>query len=193
MFLYSCPHSTSEGRQVRGWIRVIWRLWGWWWRRVWESRPIWISSANQGMWWYRMLSVWCTIFSWSIQCLCLKLLQFFGASLLLRGRLHDTGVTEAPVEVHSSSLSWLSICLHDTITKCHAGMSHSGVSSPWLLYWSKNYTLVQNFTMVSCKCKMTTCFSVKSVCWWTGMGSSCNNVCDFELHMCVINMKCTFK
>ena len=126
-------------------------------------------------------------------CLCLKLLQFFGASLLLRGCLHDTGVTEAPVEVHSSSLSWLSICLHDTITKCHAGMSHSGVSSPWLLYWSKNYTLVQNFTMVSCKCKMTTCFSVKSVCWWTGMGSSCNNVCDFELHMCVINMKCTFK
>ena len=77
MFLYSCPHSTSEGRQVRGWIRVIWRLWGWWWRWIWESCPIWISSANQGMWWYRMLSFWCTIFSWSIQCLCLKLLQFF--------------------------------------------------------------------------------------------------------------------
>ena len=134
MFLYSCPHSTSEGRQVRGWIRVIWRLWGWWWRWVWESCAIWISSANQGMWWYRMLSFWCTIFSWSIQCLCLKLLQFFGASLLLRGCLHDTGVTEAPVEVHSSSLSWLSICLHDTITKCHAFMSHSGVSSPWLLF-----------------------------------------------------------
>ena len=77
------------------------------------------------------------------------------------------------MEAHSGSLSWLSICLHDTITKCHAGTSHSGVSSPWLLYWSKNYTLVQNFTMVSCKRKMTTSFSVKSVCWWTGMGSSC--------------------
>ena len=32
-------------------------------------------------------------------------------------------------------------CLHDTITKCHASTSHSGVSSPWLLYWSKNITL----------------------------------------------------
>ena len=90
MFLYSCPHSTSEGRQVRGWIRVIWRVWWWWWSWVWESCRIWIPSANQGMWWYRMLSFWCTIFSWSIQCLCLKL-QFFGASLLLRGC--DTGVT----------------------------------------------------------------------------------------------------
>ena len=38
---------------------------------------------------------------------------------------------------------------------------------------SKNYTLVQNFAMVSCKRKLTNCFSVKSVCWWTGMGSSC--------------------
>ena len=40
--------------------------------------------------------------------------------------------------------------------------------------------------MVSCKHKMTTSFSVKSVCRWTGTGSTCRcNVCDFEWHTCV--------
>ena len=49
---------------------------------------------------------------------------------LLRGCLHDTGATFAPERLHSASLSWLYICLHDTATKCHAGASHPGVSSP---------------------------------------------------------------
>ena len=40
------------------------------------------------------------------------------------GFLHNTGATFVPVRVDSSSLSWLYICLHDTTTKCHAGMSH---------------------------------------------------------------------
>ena len=34
----------------------------------------------------------------------------------VRGCLHDTGATFAPEQVHSGSLSWLYICLHDTTT-----------------------------------------------------------------------------
>ena len=34
----------------------------------------------------------------------------------LRGCLHDTGATFAPERVHSGSLSWPYICLHDTTT-----------------------------------------------------------------------------
>ena len=36
-------------------------------------------------------------------------------------------------------MGWLYICLHDTITKCHAGASHPDVSSPQL-YRGKNFT-----------------------------------------------------
>ena len=78
------------------------------------------------------------------------------SGLHVRGCLHDTGTTLAPAQVRSGSLSWLYICLHNTTTKCHAGASHPGVSSP------------QNFATVSCKREMTTCFGVKSVCRWTG-------------------------
>ena len=46
------------------------------------------------------------------------------------GCLQDTGATFAQTRVHSSSLSRLCICLHYTATKCHAGASHTGVSSP---------------------------------------------------------------
>ena len=52
----------------------------------------------------------------------------------IRGCLHDTGATFVPERVHSGSLSWLCICLHETTTKCHAGSSHPGVSSPRFLY-----------------------------------------------------------
>ena len=86
----------------------------------------------------------------------------------LRGCLHDTG---APAWVHSGSLSWLYICLHDT--QCHAGASHSGVSSPRLLYQGENFTPVRNFVTVSCKHETTTHFGVKSVCRWSGTGSAC--------------------
>ena len=57
----------------------------------------------------------------------------------LRGCLHDTGATFAPELVLSGSLSWLYICLHDTTTKCHAGASHPGVSSPRFLYRGENW------------------------------------------------------
>ena len=76
------------------------------------------------------------------------------AEAKLRGCLHDTG---APAWVHSRSLSWLYICLHDT--QCHAGASHSGVSSPRLLYQGENFTPVRNFVTVSCKHETTTHFA----------------------------------
>ena len=34
----------------------------------------------------------------------------------VRGCLHDTGATFSSERVHSGSLSWLYICLHDTTT-----------------------------------------------------------------------------
>ena len=82
----------------------------------------------------------------------------------LRGCLQDTGATFAPEGVHSGSLSWLYICLHDTTTKCHAGASHPDVSSPRFLYRGENFTPVRNLAAVSCKRETTTRFGVKSVC-----------------------------
>ena len=78
--------------------------------------------------------------------------------------LHDTGATFAQERVHSGSLSWLYICLHDTTTKCHAGASHPGVSWPRFLYRGENFTPVRNLAAVSCKRETTTRFGVKSVC-----------------------------
>ena len=103
----------------------------------------------------------------------------------LRGCLHDTLVW-----VHSGSLSWLCICLHDTTTKCNASASHPGMSS---LYRGKNFTLVQDLATVSCKHETSTRFGVK-----IGLPVDWNrwcvcNVCDFESHVRFINMKCTFK
>ena len=46
--------------------------------------------------------------------------------------------------VNSGSLSWLYICLHDTTTKCHAGASHPGVSSPRFFYRGENFTPIRN-------------------------------------------------
>ena len=63
---------------------------------------------------------------------------------LLRGCLHDTGATFAPERLHSASLSWLYICLHDTATKCHAG-----VSSPRFLL-TKSIVLLK-FSLPSCR------------------------------------------
>ena len=83
---------------------------------------------------------------------------------ILRGCSHDTGATFAPERVHSGSLSWLYICLHDTTTKCRAGASHPGLSSPRFLYRGENFTLVRNLASVSCKRETTTRFGVKSVC-----------------------------
>ena len=87
----------------------------------------------------------------------------FTYSVHVRGCLYNTGGTFAPERVHSGSLSWLYICLHDTTTKCHAGASHPGVSSPQFLYGGENFTPVRNLTTVSCKGETTIRFGVKSV------------------------------
>ena len=81
----------------------------------------------------------------------------------LRGCLHDTGATFAPRRVHSGSLSWLYICLHDTTTKSHAGASRPGVSSLRLSHRGENFTPVRNLATVSCKHETATRFGVKSV------------------------------
>ena len=60
----------------------------------------------------------------------------------LRGCLHETGATFIPVRVHSGSLLWLYIRLHDTSTKSHTGASHTGASSPQLLYRSEIFAPV---------------------------------------------------
>ena len=72
--------------------------------------------------------------------------------------------TFAPRRVHSGSLSWLYICLHDTTTKSHAGASRPGVSSLRLSHQGENFTPVRNLATVSCKHETTTRVGVKSVC-----------------------------
>ena len=98
--------------------------------------------------------------------------------------LHDTGATFAPERVHSGSLSWPYICLHDTTTKCHAGASHPGVSSPRLLYRGENFTPVRNRATVSCKRETTTRFGVTSVSRETGTGSACVMFANLN-HTCI--------
>ena len=59
-------------------------------------------------------------------------------------RDYDTGATFAPERVHSGSLSWLYICLHDATTECHASPRRTGGSSPRLLYRGEKFTPVRN-------------------------------------------------
>ena len=75
-----------------------------------------------------------------------------------RGCLHDMGATFIPARVHSGSLLWLCIRLHDTNTKCHAGASHTGASSPRFLCRSEIFIPAQKFIPVSCKRSMTVHF-----------------------------------
>ena len=51
--------------------------------------------------------------------------------------------------------------LHNTTSKCHASMSHPGVSSPRLLHRGENFTLVGNLATLSCKCETTRDFGGK--------------------------------
>ena len=71
----------------------------------------------------------------------------------LRGCLHDNGATFIPARVHSGSLLWLCIRLHDTKAKCHAG-----ASSPRFLCRSKIFIPARKFIPVSCKRGMTVRF-----------------------------------
>ena len=115
-----------------------------------------------------------------------KCIMGYYSILLCWGCLHDTGATFAPERVHSGSLSWFYICLHDTTTKCHAGASHPRVSSPRFLYRGENFTLVRNLVAVSCKREKTTRFCVKSVCRWTGIGSACIMFAILN-HTCILS------
>ena len=74
------------------------------------------------------------------------------------GCLHDIGVTFNQARVHSGSLLWLCIRLHDTNTKCHAGASHTGASSPRFLCRSEIFIQARKFIPVSCKRGMTVRF-----------------------------------
>ena len=76
----------------------------------------------------------------------------------IRWCLHDTGATFIPARVHPSSLLWLCIRLHDTSTKCHAGASHNGASSPRSLCRSEIFISARKFIPVSCKRGMTVRF-----------------------------------
>ena len=93
------------------------------------------------------------------------------------------GSTFTPERVHSGSLSWLYICLHDTTTKCHAGACHPRVTSSRFLYQGKNFTLVRNLATVSCNAKRQRndhtfrCEFGLPVDW---NGKLMRNVCDFE-------------
>ena len=101
-----------------------------------------------------------------------------------RGCLHDTGVTFALEQVHSGSLSWLYNCLHDTTTKCHASASHSGVSS------RSSCTRARISLWYEISYHLFRCEIGLPVDWnWLHM----RNVCEFEPHVYLINMKCTFK
>ena len=62
------------------------------------------------------------------------------------------------MRVHSGSLLWLCIRLHDTNTKCHAGASHTGASSPRFLCRSEIFIPARKFIPVSCKRDMTVLF-----------------------------------
>ena len=94
----------------------------------------------------------------------------------LRGCLHDTRATFATRRVHSGSLSWLYICVHDTTRKSHAGASRPGVSSLRLSHRGENFTPVRNLATVSCKYETTTRFGVKSFSSPEPLGSICNLV-----------------
>ena len=74
-----------------------------------------------------------------------------------KGEFRDW-TTFIPARVHSGSLLWLCIRLHDTNTKCHAGASHTGASSPRFLCRSEIFIPVRKFIPVSCKRGMTVRF-----------------------------------
>ena len=80
------------------------------------------------------------------------------SKLHVRGCLHDIRATFIAARVHSGSLLWLCIRLHDTNTKCHAGASHTGASSPRFLCRSETFIPARKFISVSCKRCITVCF-----------------------------------
>ena len=111
----------------------------------------------------------------------------------LRGCLHDTGANFAPAQVHSSSLSWLCICLHDITEKSHAGATLTGARSPQLLHRSEDFVPARNLATVSCKRGTTTRSGVKSGSRWAGTGSTCelfviNAIFIICIHACILSI-----
>ena len=77
--------------------------------------------------------------------------------------LHDTSATFTPLQVTSGSLLGLCICLPDTSTKYHTEASHTGASSPRLLYQSKIFITVRKLIPMSCKGGTSVLSSMKSL------------------------------
>ena len=87
--------------------------------------------------------------------------------LFIRGCLHDTGATFAPQRVHSSSLSWLYICLHDTTTnfmlaQVTPAWVHPGSCTGARI--SFRCEISQRYHVNTKQPQTTTRFGVKSVC-----------------------------
>ena len=101
----------------------------------------------------------------------------------LRGCLHYTGATFAQDRVHSGSLSWLYIQLHDTTTKRHAGGIHPSVISPLLLYRGENLSPVRNLATVSCIRETTRRFGVPIDWNW----KHTRNVFAILNHTCILS------
>ena len=73
------------------------------------------------------------------------------------GRLSSRRESSLRFPVHSGGSVPLCIGLHDT------GMSHTGASSPRLLYRGENFIPVRKLATVSCKRRTTTRLGMKSV------------------------------
>ena len=68
--------------------------------------------------------------------------------LLIRVCVHCTRLTFTLVQVHSKSLLWFSIRLHDTNTNCHTGVNHTCAISPqFLLDWNDIFIPNENLLM----------------------------------------------
>ena len=92
------------------------------------------------------------------------------------------------IKLHSGSLLWLCIRLHDTSTKSHTRASHTGASSPRFLYRSEIFTPVRKLVPMSCKRGTTVRSGMKSLSRESGTGSAC--VCLFN-HSSA-DIKCLF-
>ena len=84
---------------------------------------------------------------------------------ILKGCLHDTGATLAPARVHSGSLSWLYICLHDNPAWVHPGCCtgartslrheisqryHVNRKRPHVSVWNRSASRLQRVAHVLC-------------------------------------------
>ena len=101
---------------------------------------------------------------------------------------HDNGATFIPARVHSGSLLWLCIRLHDTKAKCDAG-----ASSPRFLCRSEVFISAQKFFQVSCKRGMTVRFRfIKSSSIYGTLRLAPGHAHGVGVHPLIINKCPTF-